>query len=86
VLPAQEGFGELLGDEVKLEKQADGAPAQALGRVRCIVDGQVVELPNGVESALKDESVKVGVETKRVAERLVGHDCASADWFASRVE
>ena len=84
MLPTQEGLCELLGDETELEKQADGAPAQAFGEVSGIVDGEVVELPGGVESALHDESVEVGVEAKRVAERLVGHDCASGNWFASR--
>jgi hypothetical protein len=84
VLPAQEGLGEVLRDEVKGEEQAEGAPAHTLGEARRIVDGQVVELPGGVESALKDESVEVGVEPKRVAERLIGHDGGGGDGSAGR--
>ena len=49
MLPTQEGFCELLGDETELEEQADGAPAQAFGEASGIVDGEVVDLPVRVE-------------------------------------
>jgi len=68
--PAQEGLGKLLRDEAQLQEEADGAPSQALGQASGIVDGQVVELPGGVKSALKDEGVKVRVEPERVSEGL----------------
>src|SRR5271157_2027252 len=51
VFPAQEGLSELLRDEAQLQEEADGAPAQALGRASGIVDGEVVELPGGVKTA-----------------------------------
>ena len=51
VFPAQEGLCEMLGDEIELEEQADGAPAQAFGEASGIVDGEVVELPGRVEKA-----------------------------------
>jgi hypothetical protein len=70
VFPAQEGPGELLRDEAQLQEEADCAPAQVFSHSSGIVDGQVVELPGGVESALKDESVEAGVEPKRVSEGL----------------
>jgi hypothetical protein len=62
MLPTQKGLGELRRDEVKLQEQADRTPTQALGQGRCIVDGQIVELPGGVESAFQDESMEMGVE------------------------
>ena len=80
---AQEGVGELLRDEAQLQEQPDGAPAKALAEANGIVDGDVVELPGGIETALEDESVKMWVEPKRVAEGLIGHDGGSADGPAS---
>ena len=84
VLPAQQGLGERLGDEVELQEQADGAPAQALGHASRVVNGQVVELPGGVESTLQDKGVEMRVEPQRVAEGLVGHDGGGCDRLASR--
>ena len=43
------------------------------------MDGEVVELPGGVESALKDEGVEVRVEPKRVSEGLIGDDGGAED-------
>jgi len=82
--PAQEGLGKLLRDEAQLQEEADGAPLKALGQASGIVDGQVVELPGGVKSALKDEGVKVRVEPKRVFEGLIGDDRGAEDGLASR--
>jgi len=48
------------------------------------MDGEVVEPPRGVESALKDEGVEMRVEPKRVAEGLIGDDCGAEDGLASR--
>ena len=48
--------------------------AKALGQDRGIVGGQVVELPGGIESTLKDEGVEAWVEPKRVSEGLIGDD------------
>jgi hypothetical protein len=53
--PAQEVFGKRLCDEAQLQEEADSAPSQALGEAGGIVNGEVVELTGGVESALKDE-------------------------------
>jgi hypothetical protein len=44
------------------------------GQASGIVDGQVVELPGGVKSALKDEGVKVRAGPERVSEGLIGDD------------
>jgi len=84
VSPAQEGLGKRLCDEAQLQEEADSAPPQALGQASGIVDGQVVELPGGVKSALKDEGVKVRVEPKRVSEGLIGDDRGAEDGLASR--
>jgi hypothetical protein len=70
--PAREVLGELLRDEAQLQEEPDGAPAKALAEASGIMDGQVVEPPRGVESALKDEGVEMRVEPKRVAEGLIG--------------
>jgi hypothetical protein len=47
------------------------------------VDGQVVELPGGVESSLKDEGVEMRVEPKRVPKGLIGDDGGGGDWPAT---
>jgi hypothetical protein len=49
--PAQEVLGKRLCDEAQLQEGADGALAQALGQTGGIMNGQVVELTGGVESA-----------------------------------
>ncbi len=82
--PAQEGLGERLRDEAQLQEEANDAPAQALGKGRGIVDGEVGELPGGIESALKDEGVEVRVEPKRVSEGLMGDHRGGGDGLASR--
>jgi hypothetical protein len=82
MLPTQEGFGERLCDEVKFEEQAQSAPAQAFGEASGIVHGEAVELPGGIESALRDESVEVGTEAKRIAEGRVGHCGGGGDGSA----
>ena len=82
--PAQEVLGKRLRDEAQFQEEADGALAQALGEAGGIMDGEVIELPGGVKSALKDEGVKVRVEPKRVPEGLIGHDGGSADGLARR--
>jgi hypothetical protein len=81
--PAQEGLGKLLRDEAQLQEEADGAPSKALGQASGIVDGQVVELPGGVKSALKDEGVKVRVEPKRVPEGLISDDGGGGNGLAN---
>ena len=81
--PAQEVLGKRLRDEAQLQEEADGALAQALGEADGIVDGEVVELPGGVKSALKDEGVEVRVEPKRVPEGLIGDDGGGGDGLAS---
>jgi hypothetical protein len=83
VFAAQEGLSEVLRDEAQLEEQADGAPAQALDQGSGIVDGQVVELPGGVESAFEDKGVEVRVESKRVPEGLIDDGCGGGDWLAT---
>jgi hypothetical protein len=70
VSPAQESLCELLREEAQRKVEADGASAQALGQGSGVVDGQVGEPPGGVESALKDEGVEMGIEPKRVPEGL----------------
>ena len=47
------------------------------------MDGEVVELPGGVESSLKDEGVEVRVEPKRVPEGLIRDDGGGGDGFAN---
>ena len=81
--PAQEVLGKRLCDKAQLQEQADGALAQALGEPGGIMDGEVVELTGGVESALKDESVEVRVEPKRVPEWLIGDDGGGGNGLAS---
>jgi signal transduction histidine kinase len=71
--PAQEVLRELLRDEAQLQEEPDGAPAKALAEASGIMDGEVVEPPRGVESALKDEGVEMRVEPKRVAEGQDAH-------------
>jgi hypothetical protein len=44
----------------------------------------LLELAGGIESALRDESVKVGVEAKRIAEGLIGHHSGGGDGLAGR--
>ncbi len=80
--PAQEVLGKRLCDEAQLQEEADGALAQALGEAGGIVDGEVVELPGGVESALKDEGVEVRVEPKRVPKGLIGDDGGGGNGLA----
>ena len=79
-----EGSRRLRRDEVNLKEQPDGALAQAPGQARCIVDGQVVELPGEAESAFQDERVEVRVEPQRVAEAQVGDDGSGGDRLAGR--
>ena len=82
--PAQEVLGKRLCDEAQLQEEADRALTEALGEAGGIMDGQVVELPGGVKSALKDEGVKVRVEPKRIAKGLVGNDGGGGDGLAGR--
>ena len=48
------------------------------------MDGEEVEQPLGVESALQDERVEVRVEAQRVAEGLRGDDGGGCDGLAGR--
>jgi hypothetical protein len=48
------------------------------------MDGEVVELTGGLEFALKDQSVEVRVEPKRIPEGLIGDDDGAEDGLASR--
>ena len=81
--PAQEVLGKRLCDEGQLQEEADGALAQALGKAGGIMDGEVVELTCGIESALKDQGVEVRVEPKRVPERLIGDNGGGGTGLAS---
>ena len=54
------------------QQKFDGASAQALAQEPDVVDGEVIELPGGVEGALEDEGVEMREELKQVAEGLIG--------------
>jgi hypothetical protein len=62
VPPAQEGGGKPLADEAQLQELSDGASAQALAQARGIVDGEEEEPAVGIEAALEDEGMEMGVE------------------------
>ncbi len=62
VFPAQQGLGELSGDEAQLQELPDGAPAQALAEASGIMDGEEAEQPLGVISAFRMSAWKCGLK------------------------
>jgi len=72
--PAEEGRGELFGDETPGEEELHHGAAEGFGELPGVVYGQEEESPVGGEASFQDECVPVGVRSQEVIEGLEGHD------------